>query len=132
MTASLSIGITGPTARQSAFDVAGGASVRVALPATLTPEVLALATRDSELIMAMWKEHPDEMAAIFQEVTAGNMASASRRSRSIGLHEEHFIANGGGLWALVIVIAVAAALLLASDSPMPAGGGGGASDAGVG
>ena len=131
MTASLSIGITGPMARQSEFHVAGGASVHVALPETLTPHVLALATRDAELITALWQKHPEEMSAIFQEVTTGKMASASRRSKAIGLHEDNFTANGGGLWALVIVIAVAAALLLASDSPPPQNGGG-ASDAGVG
>jgi hypothetical protein len=48
-------------------------------------------------------------------VTAGKFAEAKEMANNIGLTEDNFVRQGGGMWAVVIGIAIGCALLLAHD-----------------
>jgi hypothetical protein len=109
------IGVAGSGLPQSIFDVAAGRSIRAAIPENFTAEHVALAARDSELLMGMLKNHPHEFCEMVNAINTGKFTEARKMAEKVGLTEENIISQGGGLWAVVIVIAVAAALLLAHD-----------------
>ena len=113
--ASLSIGVTGRTQAQSMFEVAPGRNVHVDLPAGYSAEHLALAAKDAEILMGILKDKPQEVQAIISAVSAGNFTEARKVAKGIGITEEDFMEQGGGLWGVVIVIAVVAVLLLEHD-----------------
>lgn len=61
------------------------------------------------------KDKPKEVEEIISAVTAGNFKEAQKVVERIGITEDYFVRQGGGLWALVIVIGIGCALLLAHD-----------------
>lgn len=109
------IGITGATQPQSKFEVASGKSVRVEIPETFTAEHIALAAKDAEIFAEILKRSPQEFSQIVSAVTAGKFAEAKEMANNIGLTEDNFVRQGGGMWAVVIGIAIGCALLLAHD-----------------
>jgi hypothetical protein len=109
------IGVAGTGQPQSKFEVAAGRSVRVDIPESFTADHVALATRDSEILAEILTGHPHEFCQIVSAVTAGKFKEAQKLAEKIGLTEEYFIRQGGGMWAIVIGIAIGCALLLSHD-----------------
>jgi hypothetical protein len=112
---SISVGVSSQMQSQSKFEVAPGRNVHIDLPVQFSTDHIALALRDTEIIQAILKNKPKEMEAIMSSVTTGNFKEAQKLAEEIGLSEDYFIKQGGGMWALVILIAVGCALLLAHD-----------------
>ena len=61
------------------------------------PTEIKKALADSEIITSLLREHPEEMAEIVNHVLAGQMDSAKKVALRIGLTEEAFQRNGGGM-----------------------------------
>jgi hypothetical protein len=113
--ASVSISVSGSTQAQSKFRVASGRNVHVDLPMKFSAEHISLAARDAEILQGILNDNPEQIERIVSAVTAGNFQEAQEIARSIGMTEESFIEQGGGLLAIVIIIAIGCALLLAHD-----------------
>jgi hypothetical protein len=109
------IGVAGVGQSQSMFEVAPGRSIRVEIPEKFADDHCGLAVRDTEILGELMKCYPREFSQIVNAVNAGKFKDAKKIAEQIGLTEENFISQGGGLWALVIGIAIGAALLLAHD-----------------
>jgi hypothetical protein len=67
------------------------------------PKEIKKALADSEIITKMLREHPKEMAAILNDFLAGRTEAAREAAVRIGLTEEDFQRQGGGLlWWFMI------------------------------
>ena len=77
------------------------------------PEEMKKALADAEIIASLLREHPEEMASISNAVLAGRTEDARKLAVKIGLTEEAFQENGGGMlfW---IGIAFCAGVILTS------------------
>jgi hypothetical protein len=71
---------------------------------------MAKALADGEIIVSLIREHPDEMAAIFNHVVAGRTEEANKLAERLGLSEGRFLRQGGGMW---MYIALAGAVIFA-------------------
>ena len=112
---SVSIGVSGRTQAQSKFEVAPGRNVHVDLPAQFSADHVALAAKDAEIIQGILKDKPKEVEEIASLVAAGQFKAAQKIAARIGLTEDYFVQQGGGMWALVIAIAIGCALFLRHD-----------------
>ncbi len=74
----------------------------------LGPEELNKALADSEMITSLLREHPDEMMAILNDAMRGRTEAARQSALRIGLTEEAFKENRGGLifWCGIIVAGI--------------------------
>lgn len=113
--ASISIGVTGLTQAQSKFEVAPGRNVHIDLPAQFSADHVTLAAKDAEILQGILKDRPKEIEGIVSAVAAGNFKEAQEIAKKIGITEDYFLKQGGGMWAVVVVIAVGCALLLEHD-----------------
>jgi len=113
--AAVAIGVSGRTQAQSKFEVAPGRNVHVDLPVEFSANHVALAAKDAEILLSILKDKPKEVEEIVSAVGAGNFKETQKIAERIGITEDYFVKQGGGLFALVIVIAIGCALLLAHD-----------------
>lgn len=111
----VAIGVAGAGEPQSMFEVAAGRSIRVEIPESFAAEHVALAARDSELLTGIFKKHSHDLCQIVYAVNEGKFTEAKKMAEKIGLAEESFVRQGGGLWGLIIVLGIGAALLLEHD-----------------
>jgi len=70
------------------------------------PAEVKKALADSEMITALLRKHPKEMSQIVNYVLAGKMEEAKNIALKIGLTEEAFQENGGGMlfWFGIMVV----------------------------
>jgi hypothetical protein len=66
------------------------------------PQEMKKAQRDAEMIATLFRQHPKEIIAMTNHMLAGQSAAAREIASTIGLTEETFQKNGGGLWWLLI------------------------------
>jgi hypothetical protein len=111
----LTIRVSGPGSRVSEFDVAQGSSVHVEIPSDFTAGHNALAARDLEILGGILSGKGDEVGRLVSAASRGEFEEARSLARQIGIAEDNFVAQNGGLWGLVVVIAVVAAVTLAHD-----------------
>lgn len=113
----LVIGSVGEPSPQRGFGIASGNSTRIEIPKNFTLDQVQLATKDSEILGDILKNHPQEISQMIDSFSAGNLTEATKIAKNLGFSEQNFTSNGGGMWAVVIVIAIACAVLLKSDNP---------------
>jgi hypothetical protein len=66
--------------------------------------------RDCEILAKLITDKPKAIPAIYHAALNGDAAGATKEINAIGLTEEAFVAQGGGLWHLLILLAIAAYL----------------------
>jgi hypothetical protein len=69
---------------------------------------MATALKDGEIIVSLLREHPDEMAALFNYIVAGKTEEANKLAERLELSEGRFLQEGGGMW---MYIALAGAVI---------------------
>jgi hypothetical protein len=82
------------------------------LPEHFTPEHIKRAQKDCEILGEKLRTHPAEVTAILDSILANKFDHARRMAHEIGISEESFVEQGGGLLWLVVV----AVLLYATDA----------------
>ena len=60
------------------------------------------AQRDADMIASLFRQHPKEIIALTNHMMAGRRTAAREIASAIGLTEETFQENGGGLWWVLI------------------------------
>ncbi|MBP1823057.1 hypothetical protein [Mycobacterium sp. OAE908] len=111
----LTISVSGPASHVSEFDVAQGSSVHVEIPSDYTEKHNALATKDLEILSGILSGRSDEVSRLISAASRGEFDEARSLAKQIGIVEDNFVSQDGGLWGLVVVIAVVAAVTLAHD-----------------
>lgn len=78
------------------------------------PETLDLerAARDAEILAGKLRDEPDRLREVLQAVKGGDKRSAVRGLKELGMSEEDFEREGGGLFWLVVIVV----LLYATDA----------------
>lgn len=77
---------------------------QIELPATVSTAQLK---RDCEQMLALLAKSPNDVQDIVSKVHAGDHQGARKIVERIGLTEEAFSSQGGGLWHLLILLAAA-------------------------
>ena len=75
------------------------------------PAEIRKALADSEMITTLMREHPEEMTAMVNHVLAGEMQAAKKLAEQIGLTEEAFQKQGGGILFWIAIAFVGGAIL---------------------
>jgi hypothetical protein len=75
---------------------------RVQLPNRLSTEDVQRMQKDYELLASVLRDHPEEMKNLFEAHSQKDIKSARRIAGTLGISEESFKAQGGGvIWAIV-------------------------------
>ena len=69
----------------------------------LGPREMKKAQVDAEMIASIFRKHPKEITAIANHMMAGRTVAAREIASTIGLTEEAFQENGGGIWWYIIM-----------------------------
>lgn len=110
------VGLTGLKVQSGGITVQFDQVLRLPMPATLD---LAAARRDFELLAQMAGEYPEDVRRLHAAAVRSDMATATRIAREIGLTEERFVGDGGGIWGAMITIAAVGLALAAIDAALP-------------
>lgn len=79
------------------------------------PKEMRKALRDSEIMTAMLRKHPEELAQIINDFVAGRTQAAKEAAARIGLTEKVFQRNSGGmLWWFMIGVAAGVIIVAAA------------------
>jgi hypothetical protein len=106
-TMSIVLGIVGFDHGMDGFPLSTDHLTRVKLPSRLTPEDLKRMQTDFELLAGTLRDHPTEMAQLFEAHCRKDTTTSRRIAKSIGISEESFKQQGGGvIWAVVGALVV--------------------------
>jgi hypothetical protein len=78
------------------------------------PREMKKAQVDAEMIASLFRKHPKEITAMVNHMMAGRTVAAREIASTIGLTEEAFQENGGGLFWVAIIVVGAAILTYAA------------------
>jgi hypothetical protein len=99
-------------AKKGDFSIATDYVRRLAVERPLNADDLKRVQRDCEILAIKLRDKPEEIATILQEIFANDLDRARQVAQRIGLTEQEFTKEGGGLmWLVVVVI-----LLYATDA----------------
>ena len=106
-TMTLVLGITNFRQDQEGFILSTDKQTRVQLPSELSTEDVQRMRRDFELLAAALRDHPTEMKNLLEAHFRKDVVSSRRIAETLGLSEESFKAQGGGIiWGVVAVVVV--------------------------
>ena len=73
------------------------------------------------MLLGIAKKNPDAFLELHNAALTNDVPTATRIANEIGLQEERFYAEGGGMWGWIVLagVVIAVAALTTSDSPSP-------------
>ena len=98
------LSLAGIKSRLGGFDVSSENKIQIELPKTHTKSDVARAQKDCEILGAILKSQPERVVELLQAARSNEREKAQKLARELGLAEEAFQAQEGGLVGLVIVI----------------------------
>jgi hypothetical protein len=102
-----SFGLSGRKHIPGGITVKSDRSFSLDMPSRFTPEDMQRILRDCEGVAAILREHPQEAADLFEKVARNQDAEAREVATRLGMTEESFQAQGGGIiWWVVGAIVV--------------------------
>lgn len=72
----------------------------------VTPEQMKVVLRDAELMTGLFRDKPDDVRSLLNDVVAGRTDAARETARRIGFSEADFKAQGGGMWPWIAAVGV--------------------------
>jgi hypothetical protein len=108
------IGLTGLARESGGFPVVQERLVRFELPPAFDSEIFR---RDSELLAEIASQNAESFAYLHDCAIRNDFGEARRIANQIGLTEERFSAEGGGMWIFIAAAAVFLAVAVTGDSP---------------
>ena len=101
-TMTLVVGIANVSQDRDGFVLSTDKQIRVQLPSQLSTEDVQRMRRDFELLAAALRDYPTEMKNLLEAHFRKDTVTSRRIAESLGLSEESFKAQGGGIiWAIV-------------------------------
>jgi hypothetical protein len=84
----------------------------------LGPREMKKARADAEMMASLFRKHPKEITAMANHMMAGRILAAREIASTIGLKEEAFQENGGGIWwYLIYFVGVVILVYAATHKP---------------
>jgi hypothetical protein len=113
------IGLTGLEAESGDVRISQEQIFRIAMPASIESRHIELMRRDCEILAGIAREHPHTLVTLHNAALNSDLRTANRLAGEIGLREERFYAEGGGMWGWIIAAGVVllAAAAFSGDSP---------------
>jgi hypothetical protein len=74
---------------------------RIQLRTSFTRKDLDVIAKDCELLAKLLRERPQEMIELLEAAARNELGKARTIANKIGLTEEHFVSQGGGLKKLI-------------------------------
>jgi hypothetical protein len=110
--AKLTFGITRGPVESEGFPVAHQQLFTMDLAAAgpIGAAQMSKALADAEIVTSYFRDYPKDMADIFNHVVAGRTKEANDIAVRLGLSEQSFLEQGGGMW---MYIALAGAVIFA-------------------
>jgi hypothetical protein len=117
----LVVSLTGLEAESGDVQITHDHVFRVELPDTIDSKHVELLRRDCEIMAGVAMENPGSLMALHEAAVKSDFRTARRLVDELGLREERFYAEGGGMWGWIVVaaVALAAAAAFSGDSPSP-------------
>jgi hypothetical protein len=101
-TMSIVLGVVGFDHEMDGLPLSTDHVTRIQLPERLSPADLSRMRTDFELLAAALRDYPAEMTNLLEAHFRKDIASSRKIAETIGLSEQSFKAQGGGIiWALV-------------------------------
>jgi hypothetical protein len=113
------IGLTGLEAESGDVNISQEQIFRIAMPASINSRHIELLRRDCEILAGIARDHPHTLVTLHNAALNSDFPTANRLANEIGLREERFYAEGGGMWGWIIAAGVVflAAAAFSGDSP---------------
>jgi hypothetical protein len=111
------VGLSGLVVESGGFRLVQEKVVRLELPAELDARQSEILQRDIRLLADIASQRPESLAYLHNAVVRNDLGEAQRIAGEIGLSEERFASEGGGVWVAVGFLAVIAIVILGSDPP---------------
>lgn len=104
----MTFGLDRPPTEEEGFSVRRSESLTVELSPTdaVTPDGMKTAVKDAELMMELFRDHPDDLRSFYNDVVAGRTDNARETAIRIGLTESSFKQQGGGMWPFIIGVGI--------------------------
>ncbi len=115
------IGLTGLEAESGDVTISQEQIFRIAMPTSIGSRHIELMQRDCEILAGIAREHPETLATLHNAALNSDFRTANRLANEIGLREERFYAEGGGMWGWIVAAGIVflAAAAFSGDSPPP-------------
>ena len=112
------VGLSGLTVESGGFRLVEEKVVRLELPAELDVRQRDILEHDIRLLAEIASQRPESLAYLHNAAVRNDFGEARRIAGEMGLSEERFASEGGGIWAVAAgFLAVVAIVVLASESP---------------
>jgi hypothetical protein len=111
------VGLSGLVVESGGFRLVQEKVVRLALPAELDARQSEILQRDIGLLAEIAGRRPESLAYLHNAAVRNDVGEAKRIAGEIGLSEERFASEGGGIWVAVGFLAVIAIVILGSEPP---------------
>ncbi|MCX5382728.1 hypothetical protein [Streptomyces sp. NBC_00083] len=106
-TLTLALGVTDYRRTHLGFTTSAEHVNHVRLPSRFAPEDIRRALRDYELLADTLRTHPVEMAELLEAHARKDGAASRAVAARLGISEESFEAEGGGIvWGVVVAVIV--------------------------
>ncbi|MER0449070.1 hypothetical protein ABR738_31720 [Streptomyces sp. Edi4] len=106
-TLTLALGVTGYARSHAGLAASADHVNHIKLPGRFTPEDLHRALRDFELLADTLRAHPEEMTQLLEAHAMKDAKAARAVAARLGISEESFEAEGGGIvWGVVVAVIV--------------------------
>ncbi len=104
----MTFGLDRPPTEEEGYSVRRSESLTVELSATdaVTSEGMKTALRDAELMMELFRDHPDDLRSFYNDVVAVRTDTARETALRMGLTESSFKQQGGGMWPYIIGVGI--------------------------
>lgn len=96
------IGLSGFKNTIEGFPISRDHTFQLELPQSFTAEDIQRMRKDAEGLASLLRNYPDEMQAFVQAVSQGKFGEARKVAQKVGLTEENFVSQGGGLFWVVV------------------------------
>jgi hypothetical protein len=105
------VGLTACEGKTGGFSVSTDRVLRIELPRQFTEKDLEVMHKDFQQLAALLKDRPKDMASFFNASLNHKIREANGAAKKLGLREEEFTAEGGGIIWWVVGAVVAADVL---------------------
>ncbi|MEY2517706.1 MAG: hypothetical protein QOJ89_5064 [bacterium] len=110
------IGMTGLTTQSGGFTIKQDRVLSFPVPRDFASSHCAVARRDFELLAEIAGKESESLGRLHKAAIENDPATATRIANEIGLTEERFVAEGGGVWTAMIVLAAVGLAYAAATS----------------
>lgn len=101
---SVVLGLSGLTVRSGDYEIAQDQTFRFEMPSRFEAEHIDIASNDLRIFQEMLQRYPGAIADLHNAVIRGDQDVVREIVSTVGLTEESFKAQGGGMWIWIALV----------------------------